>query len=372
MTSSASRSRFHDFLLVALGAALLFAWGCDNRGGSTPARCTPSCSSVQICCSSSAGNRCIDHFSDPANCGACGNVCAAGQICVNRACTSTSTLPDAGPITAADAYYNPGSCSPACSADSMCCGSTCVSRTGGVSASDPSFANCGSCGRACDASVANHCGRPGGGATTVCMCGNYQACNAARGESCGLGPTGEYQCLRSDTPESCGPSHTACAAGESCEGGMCVCGSTGRPCPTGMICAGTTCRDVSSDPANCGAIGHACMAGEECVRGSCSCPGAGRACTPADSGGSGGLPIGGGTPSCSTDNISECGGGGGFPIPGIPGFGGSCGEVCCPGTGCVAVDNNNCGSCGMRCEGEETCGTGFEFPGLGDAGFPFP
>lgn len=366
MTSLASGRRSSSLLLTVFSALLLFAWGCDNRGGTPAARCTPSCSAVQMCCGSSAGNRCVDYFSDPANCGACGNVCGSGQTCVNRACTTPGTATDAGPGTGTDAAFNPGSCSPACGADFMCCGTSCVAREGGANATDPSFTNCGACGRACNSTVANHCGRFG--TTTTCMCGTYQACDASRGETCGLGPTGQYQCLRNDVPESCGDSHTPCAPGETCEGGMCVCGTLGRPCPTGNACVSGACRDLTSDTNNCGAIGNACGVNEQCVSGRCQCPGAGRACEAPSSSGDSPIPIGGGTPTCSTSTIFECGGTS-FPIP-IPGLGGSCGEVCCPDSGgCVPADENNCGGCGVVCTGEETCGTSFD---LGGGDFPIP
>jgi hypothetical protein len=364
---ASSHSRHSQVAFASLGALMLLALGaCDNR--TSAPRCTPGCSSVQMCCGSSAtGNRCVDYFSDPANCGGCGNVCAAGQLCVNRMCMTTSSLPDAGPVDArvpgVDAPII-GSCSPACGADFQCCGSTCVNRDGAGGTSDPSFANCGACGRACDADVANRCGRFG--TMTTCMCGSGPACEASLGETCVLGTSGDYECLRSDIPENCGSPPVACNPGESCNAGNCECGSLGRACPDGESCVSTggtaTCRDLSTDPMNCGMVGRACAAGEECSGGMCICPAAGRACM---AGGGGGLPIGGGPASCgASGGLSlPCGGGGGLPI------GGGCGEVCCS-TGCVAVDNNNCGGCGVVCGADEECGT--SLGGGGDGGLPFP
>jgi hypothetical protein len=156
--------------------------------------CTPGCSSVQMCCTSSvAGNRCVDHFSDPSNCGGCGIVCRATELCINQACRVPGTL-DAGPV---DAYVRQpdapiiGSCSPACGADFQCCGSTCVNRDGAGGTSDSSFANCGACGRTCDADTANRCGRFG--TMTRCMCGDGPSCEA--GARCQLDSDGTLVCM---------------------------------------------------------------------------------------------------------------------------------------------------------------------------------
>ena len=377
---ASSRSPLHPYL-AAFSAVALFALGaCDNR--TTAARCTPGCSSVQMCCTSSAsGNRCVDYFSDPMNCGGCGNVCASGQICANRMCMNVSGLPDAGPVDARvsgpiDTGSMPGSCMPSCAAGSQCCGSTCVSRDGAGGTSDPSFSNCGACGRACDADVANRCSRFG--TMTQCMCGSGPACNASAGETCVLGSTGDYECLRSDIPENCGMPPVRCNSGESCNAGRCECGSLGRACASGESCVSTggtsTCRDLSTDPMNCGMPGRACASGEECVGGMCLCPGMGGTMTACMAGGGGGLPIGGGPASCGdSGGLSLPCGGGGLPgggggLPGLPGLG--CGEVCCPGTGCVPVDDNNCGGCGVVCGADQTCGT--RFGGGGAGGLPFP
>ncbi len=367
MSLFASRSSVASHVTTAvLGALALFALAaCDNR--TMAARCTPGCSSVQMCCTSStAGNRCVDHFSDPANCGACGNVCASGQLCVNRMCMTTSSFPDAGPVDArtmgSDAPFMSGSCTPSCGADFQCCGSTCVNRDGAGTTSDPSFSNCGSCGRACDSDTANRCGRFG--TMTQCLCGNGPVCNSALGESCVLGMSGDYECLRSDIPENCGSPPVRCNSGETCEAGECVCGSLGRPCPDGESCTVTggtsSCRDLSTDPLNCGSVGRACSAGEECVGGMCLCPGAGGAMTACMAAGGGMIPIGGGPASCGDS--------GGFTLP--CGSFASCGEVCCPGSGCVAVDNSNCGGCGVACTGDQECGS--SLGGGGDGGLPFP
>ncbi len=355
-------------ILLAASAVLAFSSllaACDNRTGGT-VRCSPTCSSVQACCASStSGNRCVDVFSDPANCGGCGNVCAVGQVCVAQMCMTTSMLPDAGrPVDTGVRIDSaiPSACSPACGADFQCCGSTCINRDGAGGTSDPSFGNCGACGRMCDADTANKCGRFG--TMTTCMCGSGPACDGSLGETCSLGTSGDYECLRSDIPENCGSPPVACNVGESCEGGMCVCGSLGRACPSGESCVSTggtsSCRDLSSDPMNCGRVGNVCGAGEECSGGMCLCPGTGGSMTACMAAGGGMFPIGGGAPSCGAS------GGLTLPCGGLS----SCGEACCPGRGCVAVDNSNCGGCGVMCGTDEECGT--SLIGGGDGGLPFP
>lgn len=363
----ASRPESLRLVATALGVgAMLVVVACDNRPSAV--RCASPCSAVQQCCATASGNQCVDIFSNPAHCGGCGMACAAGQLCVNRTCMNVSGLPDAGPVDArvvgADAPIT-GMCSPACGADFMCCGTTCVRRDGGSSAMDPSFSNCGACGRACNTMTANRCGRFG--SSTVCMCGDGPACDAARGESCVLGTSGNYECLRNDIPENCGSPPVRCNPGESCERGMCVCGSLGRRCPDGETCVSsggtTSCRDLRTDPLNCGMVGNACAPGEMCVGGSCICPGSGRACMRAG----GGMFGGGGPPSCGST--------GGLSLP--CGMFASCGEVCCA-TGCVPVSNSNCGACGVSCGEGEDCGTSLFGGGDGggmsglDGGFPFP
>ena len=69
-------------------------------------------------------DQCADLKSDPFNCGACGNVCAASQSCLAGRC---------------------GPC------DGTLCSNTCVELS-----TDP--ANCGACGNACAADQCCHAG----------------------------------------------------------------------------------------------------------------------------------------------------------------------------------------------------------------------
>lgn len=165
----------------------------DVSWGDAPVpECSPECPAMQMCCTSATtGNRCVDYFSDPSNCGGCGIVCRAPDVCIGQACRAPGSI-DAGPLDAArpDARVMP-TCSPACGPDFQCCGSTCVNRDGAGGTSDPSFANCGACGRACDATTADHCGRFG--TMTTCVCGSGPACEA--GTRCQLDSDGTPVCM---------------------------------------------------------------------------------------------------------------------------------------------------------------------------------
>lgn len=80
--------------------------------------------------------------------------------------------------------------------------------------------------------------------------------------SCVLGSTecgGECVTL-SVTPAHCGACGNACAAGEACLAGGCVC--------TGETCDGA-CVDIASHPAHCGACANACAEGRHCEAGAC-------------------------------------------------------------------------------------------------------
>lgn len=80
--------------LVALLAALaVAACGQSSAPADAPAlpdasgdasRCSLPCSAVQACCGTEP--RCVDYYSDPANCGGCGIVCDPGSVCLDRAC----------------------------------------------------------------------------------------------------------------------------------------------------------------------------------------------------------------------------------------------------------------------------------------------
>jgi hypothetical protein len=106
---------------------------------------------------------CTDIRSDPANCGVCGWVCAAGDICQGGLCTLASCpagTTQCGLVCINTSYDvgNCGACGTACAEGLVCCDSSCVDIS-----SDPN--NCGQCN--------THCFTPLIGDAT---CVNYQ-CN---------------------------------------------------------------------------------------------------------------------------------------------------------------------------------------------------
>ncbi|MFT5357808.1 MAG: hypothetical protein ACI9KE_005045 [Polyangiales bacterium] len=187
-----------------------------------------------------------------------------------------------------------------------------------------------------------------------------------------------------DTGNPCVP---ACEGGETCVSGDCmpmsVCGPDGT-CDVGQSCCPSGCSALPTDPTNCGTCGRDCGdTGDACVSGQCRCRGAsgcidGNACCEdgcsnlmesADNCGTCGMVCGDGQvceagdcvtppcdPACTNDEVCDadaspvavcmCGGG-----PGC-----ATGQSCC-GVSCIdtQLDRNNCGECGMVCNGAEVC-----------------
>jgi hypothetical protein len=137
-------------------------------------------------------------------------------------------------------------------------------------------------------------------------------------------------------PANCGGIGGAgyrCPAGQSCKNG--VCSGAVSPCTSGHVgqfcdatqgticCPGGGCTDPRTDAANCGACGQACPSGQLCIGGNCKTT----SCTK-ESPGSG----------CVTGaNVGQC-----------------CDDVCAD----TSVDPANCGTCGTKCPGSETCRAG--------------
>lgn len=194
---------------------------------------------------------CVDVLSNPAQCGACGVSCGAGQECVEGACRCTNGLAACGvecvdlqtdvahcgacASDCGDRFCADGTCADACPADTTDCGGSCVRL-------DRNLANCGGCGNACGAGEACE--------ASVCSCAaGFDRCADA--------------CVDLQSSAShCGACEQPCGDGAVCAGGVCG-------CPAGLTDCSGRCTDLQSDPTSCGGCGAACASGEGCVDGGC-------------------------------------------------------------------------------------------------------
>ncbi|MDC0743071.1 MXAN_6577-like cysteine-rich protein [Polyangium mundeleinium] len=235
------------FVLLGVGGA-----GC---GGRTTAEVTGGedvCVAPAVTC---AGT-CKDLAYDPANCGACGNACGAGEVCADGqcgvVCLGGTTACGAACVDTDIDPANCGACGAACPASAICAGGACTSPCGGTEilcdgkcidpASNP--AHCGACGLACpDAQVCS-------GGTCIESCGDVlTACDGA--------------CVDlTASPTNCGACGVSCGFGGLCAGGACV-------CEPGKSKCGGACVDTATDPAHCGACEAACGPDQLCLGGAC-------------------------------------------------------------------------------------------------------
>lgn len=186
--------------------------------------CAVSCGAGTSECS----GLCRDTQTDRLNCGACGNVCAAGQVCSAGTCTLT------------------------CALGTSNCGGACRDT-------QTDRLNCGSCGAAC----------PGG---QVCSAGSCVATCAAGMMSCGGGCTNV-----AFDPSNCGACGAVCGPYPNAAP-VCVTGACRLACSTGFGDCNASesdgCeRDLATDALHCGACGRSCRtepnASTPCTAGAC-------------------------------------------------------------------------------------------------------
>lgn len=179
---------------------------------------------------------CVDVASDPANCGYCGNGCAAETTCLGGWCQSL-VMADTDIIGGLDTCALQGLTD---------CGEACVDIEIDVN-------NCGGCGVVCGGSA----GCFGG----MCLAPPVPACSSTAKADCG----GVCVYLNSD-PNHCGACFNSCPLGGYCQGGIC----TGLNCLDGLTDCYGHCVDTTSDWSNCGGCGLGCFAGTTCQNGACN------------------------------------------------------------------------------------------------------
>lgn len=238
-----------------------------------------ACNLGERCCPSGGNRSCINTQVDVTNCGACGETCASEELCVRGLCVCESTggtqqcgeddtcCPGAGCRNLDTDPLHCGACGVVCGAGESCVSGACEcgSTTGGTA----SGAACGS-GTSCCGDPASCVVDTPADPNPQCSCGGV-TCQA--GQACCPINTSEgtvEACvLLAQDPRNCGVCGTACGAGQACQGGSCV-----VFCPIGQIACGLKCVDPLNDPQYCGATtctnGTVCGAGEVCSNGSCS------------------------------------------------------------------------------------------------------
>jgi Galactose binding lectin domain/Stigma-specific protein, Stig1 len=232
--------------------------GDDDSSGDASDGAT--CSTPQRAC---AGT-CTNTSTDPANCGACANVCATHQVCAAGTCATTcgaltTCAPDGGAPYCANTTSdndNCGTCGTACGAGLVCSGGICSLTCGALTTCAPDGGasycanttsdndNCGTCGIACAA------GQVCGGGTCSVTCGALTTCAPDSGAP--------YCANTTSDNDNCGTCGLACAAGHVCTGGICslTCGGLTTCTPQG---GAPYCTNTEFDPQNCGGCGNACL-----------------------------------------------------------------------------------------------------------------
>ena len=297
--------------------------------------CAVSCPGTLTDCEGT----CVDSNVDEANCGGCGIACAAGEVCqagvcgtscpeglqaCDGACVDTASNPgncgECGVACDAGEVCGMGACAPSCPPNLSDCEGACVDTRGDE-------ANCGGCGVTCDAGQA-------------CVAGTCELSCGAGAEVC------DGACVdTSYDRRHCGGCGVECAAGEVCNIGTCT-----LSCQDGFNVCDDTCVDFQTNPDYCGDCLTACADGELCQMGSCvtSCEPGREVCEGA----------------CVDTQTSDlhCGGCGVMCADGEECAMGGCVDACLPGDSrcdgqCVNTDADplHCGGCGVMCGAGESC-----------------
>jgi hypothetical protein len=192
----------------------------------------------------------VDVELDPANCGACGNVCAPGVHCIQGKCGCPQGMLECGG-TCIDPASNRDHCG--------ACGNACVLPSGVTPPPDEHHLEYTCVGGAC------------GFGCTRNYDFNWTDCNDDKADGCEVD-------LNQGTPDRCGACNVACQPDERCvliEQGtpnkfQCGCKvdetACGEEIGPGVF---TGCKNLLTDPENCGACRHRCPAGSQHQKAGC-------------------------------------------------------------------------------------------------------
>jgi hypothetical protein len=337
---------------------------CPDLGGLVCAAGRCGCPSGSTDCSQAPNvpqgveGYCADLRSNADNCGACGFSCATGETCDGGRCRGTGAAQCAGGLTdcdgtCVDVQSDPNNCGacnarcasgtckngecgpdePTCPSGQTSCGGVCVDL-------QTSLEHCGACGAVCESGLVGVECRSGVCERADCpvgieYCGAVDLCRDLSNDDEHCGACGN----------ACGPVPGNPGVFMYCENGTCV----APQCPAGTTDCSNYCADLMTSAVHCGVCGKSCAAGETCEAGVCTAPVAPAVC--AQQGqpcGAAGCCLG----FCTQDEICDC-----------VGDGQQCAAIgtggCCSGQPCNA--DGYCGTCatlGVPCTSDAECCSG--------------
>ena len=244
---------------VDTGANAKHCGACNNvcKAGEacSKGKCILICQASLDACSGT----CVNLKNDRSNCGVCGTTCKAGQVCSAGKCALScqTDLTDCSGTCAnlKTDISHCGKCGTACKGGEVCSAGKCalscqtdLTDCSGICANlKTDLSHCGKCGTACKAGE-------------VCSAGTCTLSCQSSLTDC----SGTCANLKTDLSH-CGKCGTSCKAGEVCSSGSCA-----LTCQTGLSVCQNTCVDLLSNISHCGTCGNACALGQSCSAGKCA------------------------------------------------------------------------------------------------------